>query len=68
MREEVTDENTLADVGGQFRKPAAEGVVDGKAVIFFEEQDGHGGELLGDGGHAEIGTVVEHGRLGGKCG
>ena len=56
---EVADEDVAADVGGKFGEPETDGVVDGEPVVFFEEQDGHGGELFCERGHAEVGGRVE---------
>ena len=61
VSEEVADENMLTDSGGEFGEPAADRVVDGELMVLFEEEDGHGGELFSEGGHAEVGSRVEGG-------
>jgi len=57
----------LADGGGQFGKPAADGVVEGETLVLFQEKDGHGGELFCEGGHAEVGSRIDRG-VGGQVG
>src|SRR5580692_5253994 len=59
--EKVADENMLADGGGKFGEPAADGVVEGETLVLFQEKDGHGGELFCEGGHAEVGGGVDRG-------
>ena len=66
--EEVADEHALADASGQFGEPAADGVVEGKAVVFFQQEDSHGGELFCEGSHSEVAGGVERGLRVGETG
>ena len=65
--EEVADENMLTDGCGKFWEPVADRVVEGETLVFFQEEDGHGGELFCDGGHAEVRGGVDGG-FGGQVG
>ncbi len=48
-------------VGGKIGEDIGEGVVVAELAVADEQHDGHGGELLGAGGEAEIGFRVDFG-------
>ncbi len=48
MGQEVTDQDPVAEGGGQFGKPAADGGIQCQGSVSFQEEDSHCGELFGD--------------------
>lgn len=58
MIEEIADGDGFS-VGGEFRENFGEGLVVAKFAVVDEEHDGHGGELFGAGGQAEVGVGVD---------
>src|ERR1035441_9359041 len=58
--EQMSDGDGAA-IGGEVREDAREFAVVLELAVMDQQHDGHGGELLGDGGQAEIGLPVDFG-------